>query len=218
MFLCAPPLFHKAGAAGLTLEYVETSETTSNNGDFSLPSGWASGDLAILLVSATWDTEEGALSGGTPSGWTPLKEQGTSDGTMAGAYARILTGSNTTTGARYGTSSGSNNRRVYAFRPSAEISNLHYPTWGGQTINGSNPSDQTVTLNPDHLPLVVIGAVTGYLSSPDIASSPSFDAAISSGILRPGYRIVADSPASHTISVSGGSGRRTLISGYVGVS
>ena len=197
MFIINPYLF---SSAPLTLTYVNSDIIASAT--LTLPSGWAAGDLAILME---YLGSSGAVTLGSPSGWTDI-DSVTTLSSYAGRFAyRVLQSGDTNIVT--GSTSDEKATALFVYRPSRAIAAVTASS-KNKELTAGNPASQSVAasgLSTPALVLALAGANGGGLWNFSTAS-PAFD--ITPGVdpgntyMRTGIKLYNSAPSDHTIDMA----------------
>lgn len=157
--LIMPPGFFAAEVELTSLSLVG-SNTSTNSGSVTAPSGIADGDLLILCDFA-------ADSARTPSGFT------TAINTIAGGVARQIVSYKVANGTESGQSlSGMVNNTfakvICAFRASKPLNSAAHGGTTSSTSVGTDPASRTINASGGTPPLLVVAAYGAFLPGGDI--------------------------------------------------
>lgn len=190
----------RGGLAPLTLSYVNSGIIASAT--LTIPSGWAAGDLAILMEYLGSDS---AVTLGAPAGWTDI-DSVTTLSNYAGRFAyRVLqTGD---TNVVTGSTALEKATAMFIYRPNRSIRTITASSKNEEATVG-NPASQSVAASGLAVPVLVLGlaGANGGGSWNFATASPAFDITpdVDPGntYMRTGIKLYTASPADHTIDMA----------------
>jgi hypothetical protein len=189
------------------------ASATSTGASITIPVTAQAGDLAFLMQQSS---DPSSVTEVIPSGWTANGSLNTgSAGTPATRWTgcwKILESGDpgaSVTGADGGTADA----KIMVVFSGANGLSAVTPADVEGVAGGPDPASQTITAGSGAVPLVVIGiAGVNDAAATFSTASPSFDAQLTAGNLRVGYKVYTSSPADHTID-KGDEGQRNFLGG-----
>lgn len=193
------------------------ASATSTGASITIPAGAQAGDLAILLQQSSDATTVAEVF---PSGWltTGLTgnfntgENGTPVTRWNACWKVLVAGDPgaSVTGMDGGTADA---KIMVVFSGANGLSAINVLGEVGASSNTA-PASQTILAASGTAPLVVIGlAGTNDAVSTFSTASPAFDAQLTAGNLRIGYKVYTSSPSNHSIAKND-EGQRNRIAGF----
>lgn len=187
-------------SAPLTLTYVNSNIIASAT--LTLPTGWAAGDLAILMEYLGSDS---AVTLGSPAGWTDI-DSITSLPSYAGRFGyRVLEAGDTNIVT--GSTSLEKATALFVFRPNRSIRTITASS-KNKEATGGNPASQSVSASGLLAPVLVLGlaGANGGGGWNFATASPAFDTVLEvdpgNTYMRAAIKHYAASPGDHTIDMA----------------
>jgi hypothetical protein len=193
------------------------ASATSTGSTITVPGTAQAGDWAVLLEMAC-DTV--GVSRAVPSGWSDSGFDATFNTGPSGtpqatwqASTKILTSGDISASVTGLNGNTTNNKIMLVFSGATPLSGITFGSRSGAANNGDLAS-QAIAASGGAAPLVVVGFVgVNDAAATFSTASPSFDAQVSVGNIRAGYKVYTSSPADHTIDKTD-QGQRNFMGGF----
>lgn len=191
------------------------ASATSTAATITIPAGAAAGDFAFLMQQSAHSTTVASV---IPTGWTAIPgtfntgSAGSPETRWLGAYKVLEAGD---PGASItGMDGDVNDQKIMVvFYGATPLSGIAFGDVLGAVNSGDIASD-LIDADVGTAPLIVIG-VSGCndFAATFSTASPAFDAQLTAGNLRLGYKLYTSSPADHTIDKTD-EGQRNFLGGF----